>query len=110
MVRVLVNVCRDQWRVRASRRRLDAQFPASIASLRPSDPEAALIAQTTVWSALGRLAPRRRAVIVLYELEGAAIPQIATLLGISTVTVRWHLSRGRRELAHIVRGFEKGRS
>jgi RNA polymerase sigma-70 factor (ECF subfamily) len=108
MVRVLVNVCRDQWRVRAARRRLEARFPAASALPRPSDPEAALIAQTMVWSALGRLAPRRRAVIVLYELEGAGIPQIARMLGISTVTVRWHLSRGRRELAQAVRGLERG--
>jgi DNA-directed RNA polymerase specialized sigma24 family protein len=39
----------------------------------------------------------------MHELEGATIPAIATLLGVSAVTVRWHLSRGRRELGEIVR-------
>jgi DNA-directed RNA polymerase specialized sigma24 family protein len=30
------------------------------------------------------------------------IGDIARLLGISAVTVRWHLSRGRRDLARII--------
>ena len=46
-----------------------------------------------VWQALARLPPRRRTIVVLYELEGAAIPDIAKLLGVTAVTVRWHLSR-----------------
>jgi DNA-directed RNA polymerase specialized sigma24 family protein len=38
----------------------------------------------------------------MYELEGATIPAIAELLGVAPVTVRWHLSRGRRELAKVL--------
>jgi len=53
---------------------------------------------------MATLAPRRRAIVILYELEGTAIGDIASLLGVSPVTVRWHLSRGRRELARAVRG------
>jgi DNA-directed RNA polymerase specialized sigma24 family protein len=41
---------------------------------------------------------RRRAVVVMYELEGLAVPAIAVLLGVSAITVRWHLSMGRRDL------------
>jgi DNA-directed RNA polymerase specialized sigma24 family protein len=41
---------------------------------------------------------------VLYEIEGATIPAIARLLGVAAVTVRWHLSIGRRELAAAVDG------
>ena len=33
------------------------------------------------------------------EDEGATIPAIAKLLGVNAVTIRWHLSRGRKELA-----------
>ena len=40
--------------------------------------------------------------IILYELEGIGMPEIARLLGVSAITVRWHLSRGRKELAQIV--------
>ncbi len=104
LVRVLVNLCRDTWRKRANRARLDARQIAE----RSRHPEAALVARRAVWQALESLAPRRRAAIVLYELEGVAIADIATLLGVSAVTVRWHLSRGRRELARAIEGSREG--
>jgi RNA polymerase sigma-70 factor (ECF subfamily) len=66
-------------------------------------PEAALIAQTIVWRALMVLPPRRRAVVVLHEIEGASTVEIAGLLGIAAVTVRWHLARGRQQLARILK-------
>lgn len=73
-----------------------------------TSPEAALIAHTTVWRALQLLSPRRRAAIVLHELDGVSTAQIARLLGVSLVTVRWHLSRGRRELARAIVQDEVG--
>jgi DNA-directed RNA polymerase specialized sigma24 family protein len=39
----------------------------------------------------------------MHELEGLDVKEVAVLLGISAVTVRWHLSRGRRELARILK-------
>jgi RNA polymerase sigma factor (sigma-70 family) len=110
LVRILVNLSRDQWRRRASRRRLDALNQAERWTLARANPESALIAHTTVWRALQMLAPTRRAAIVLHELEGLGIPQIARLLGVSLVTVRWHLSRGRLELARTIANHEKGQS
>ena len=101
LVRVLINICRDGWRKRARRTgRLDEHHEASTPTTR--DPEAAFVAHNTIWRALDGLAPRRRAAIVLYELEGASIPDIAQLLGVTAITVRWHLSKGRRELARII--------
>src|SRR5207247_6983846 len=105
LVRVLINICRDRWRLRASHARLDPRGDAG-QPLRPADTEAAFIARSLVWQALDALPPRRRAVLIMYELEGAAIPAIARLLGVTPVTVRWHLSMGRRELAKIIRGDE----
>lgn len=100
LVRVLVNVRKDAWRKEARARRhgaaLDCAPPAD------SGPEARAIARTMVWRALDRLSPRRRAVIVLHELEGMHAQAIAVLLGVSAITVRWHLSQGRRELARIL--------
>ena len=69
-----------------------------------ADSESAVLARSIIWQALERLHPRRRAIIVLYEIEGATIPAIARLLGVAAVTVRWHLSIGRRELAAAVEG------
>jgi RNA polymerase sigma factor (sigma-70 family) len=103
LVRVLVNIQRDEWRRRAARKRLDPEGAAEAARPAPHDSEASFVAKTTVWHALERLQPRRRAVIVMYELEGATIPAIAKALGVTAVTVRWHLSMGRRELADVIK-------
>ena len=103
LVRVLVNLCRDRWRRKKTRERLDRspQMPPAAESL---NPEAALVAHSIVWDALERLDPRRRAVVVMYELEGTPIDVIARTLGVTRVTVRWHLSKGRRELAAAITG------
>ena len=108
LVRVLVNLQRDEWRRRSTKRRIDPEGAAHAARPEPSDVEGAFIAKATVWRALEQLDPRRRAAIVMYELEGAAIPAIAKSLGVSAVTVRWHLSRGRKELAGIIGRRAKG--
>jgi len=62
------------------------------------DGEAAALAKDAVRRALATLAPRRRAVVVLAELEERSTADIAALLGISKVTVRWHLAAGRAAL------------
>ena len=98
LVRILINICRDTWRKEAVRRRTALEAPPPVTGTT----EAALVARATIWRALEALSPRRRAIIVLYELEGLPIPGIARLLGIASVTVRWHLSVGRRELARVV--------
>jgi RNA polymerase sigma-70 factor (ECF subfamily) len=100
LVRVLINLRRDQWRRTAVRKRHDREDSRPAGAV--NDPEAVLIARATVWRALDRLTPRRRAVVVMHELEGLTIAAIATLLGISAVTVRWHLSRGRHDLARVL--------
>jgi|SRR5712671_6171833 len=106
LVRVLVNIKRDEWRREAAKKRIDPEGEAHAARAESSDHEAAFIAKTTVWRALEQLPPRRRAIIVMYELEGATIAAIANLLGVNAVTVRWHLSKGRRELASVLKGLE----
>jgi RNA polymerase sigma factor (sigma-70 family) len=98
---VLVNIRRDQWRKSANRKRL-VQANAILQRRDDSDCESALIARTTIWRALDVLSPRRRAVLVMYELEGLTISAIASLLGISTITTRWHLAKGRRDLATVL--------
>ena len=100
LVRVLINIRRDQWRKTAVRARHDKEL--SRPTNAEADPEAAFIARATVWRALDTSPPRRRAVVVLHELEGMTVSAIASLLGISAVTVRWHLSVGRRALARVL--------
>lgn len=106
LVRVLINIRRDQWRKASVRKRHNPSLSEARDSYR--DFEATLIAREEVWHALDALAPRRRAILIMYELEGLAIPAIASLLGISTITIRWHLSTGRRELTRSLQGFLGG--
>jgi RNA polymerase sigma-70 factor (ECF subfamily) len=97
LVRILVNVRRDQWRREG--RRKDYAYQVTHTASRPDDPERSFLIRTSVWRALDRLPPRRRAVVVMHEIDGLAVASIAGLLGINAITVRWHLSRGRREVA-----------
>jgi RNA polymerase sigma-70 factor (ECF subfamily) len=100
LVRVLINICRDRWRQNAVRTR--ARLEGQLAAEPAVDPEPRLIAQSLVRHALDALPPRRRMILMMYELDGAAIATISTLLGVSPVTVRWHLSIGRREMARAL--------
>jgi RNA polymerase sigma-70 factor, ECF subfamily len=102
LVRVMINVARDRWRQLAVRRRAAPELAYDAAAT--SGTESALLARSIIWQGLQRLPPRRRAILILYELEGVGIPAIARLLGVAAVTVRWHLSMGRRELAALVAG------
>ena len=102
LVRVLINICRDRWRHTAVRTRAAAEGHVRAATA--VSPEAGLLAKAMVQQALATLPPRRRAILVMYELEGATIPAIAKMLGVTAVTVRWHLSMWRREMAKALKG------
>src|SRR4051812_42219852 len=69
LVRVLVNLQRDEWRRQSTKKRIDPEGEAHAARAEPADAESALIAKTVVWRALEQLDPRRRAAIVMYELD-----------------------------------------
>ena len=103
LVRVLVNIRRDQWRKAGVRNRVAAESREPAVPV--TDAETSLVARTAIWSALDALSPRRRAVVVLHELDGLTVKDVSALLGISAITVRWHLSKGRRDLARILKPF-----
>lgn len=100
LVRVVVNLCRDRRRRAKVRSDRADELPNLLAPPpAPESPEGAAVARATVEAALAELAPRRRAVVVLAELEGLSTRAIARLLSITQVTVRWHLAAGRKALA-----------
>jgi RNA polymerase sigma factor (sigma-70 family) len=110
LVRVLINIRRDQWRKARTRSRFETTASGSNLSAPASgDLEAAFIARARVWRALDVLSTRRRAIVIMRELEGLAIPAIASLLGISQITVRWHLSKGRRDLTTALEGHTESK-
>jgi RNA polymerase sigma-70 factor, ECF subfamily len=99
LVTTLVNLARDRGRRAAVRQRAHVDFRPPLVV----GPEAAYVARIAVQDALARLDARRRAVVVLHEIEGEPVARIAALLGISAITVRWHLGRARRQLAVLLR-------
>jgi RNA polymerase sigma-70 factor (ECF subfamily) len=99
LVRTLVNLCRDRWRRLEVRSRVHAAMKKEDGT---EHPEPAAVIRATVRAALEKLPPRRRAAIVLHELDGLPVREVARLLGIGEVTVRWHLLAARRELAGVL--------
>jgi RNA polymerase sigma-70 factor (ECF subfamily) len=102
LVRTLVNLVRDRYRRLSVRTRVHADLRHE--GREASHPEEAAVARATVQAALARLAPRRRAVVVLHELDGVPVSGVARLLGVTEVTVRWHLLAARRDLAKVLLG------
>ena len=84
------------------RARIAAMLRAG-AAIYPSTLESALITKRAVWAALDVLHPRRRAIVVMHEIDGMSRAAIASpCLGISAITVGWHLSMARRELKSLL--------
>jgi len=106
LVRILVNLCRDRYR----RRKYRGQRRAELRPVRATrSPEEAVTARDAVHSALAQLPAKRRAVVVLRELEDRDTADIAALLGMRAVTVRWHLSQGRQQLRNLLGGEEEAK-
>ena len=61
-----------------------------------------------VREALTRLSPLDRATLVLADLEGRSMAEVAEVLGTSAVAVRLRASRARRKLARLLAGGEEG--
>jgi len=100
--RVTVNSAHD-WRQRSARRVDEVPWTAS-ADLAPAggaDPEAEVATdflRRRLEAGLASLSERERTVFVLRELEGLETTDVARALGITSITVRRHLSRAREHL------------
>ncbi len=100
LVRTTVNLCHDLGRRRHVRQRDRHKI---VPPNRPDpDPELRAVARSSVESALAALPARRRAVIVLSELEELSTRQVARLLGMRQATVRWHRAKAMRELRDLL--------
>ena len=85
--------------VRSGRRRLarDRSGPAGADTRAVAGPEEAVVSALWLGEAIGRLAPRQRAAVVLRHLGGLGMRDIADALGISVGTVKstLHAAYGR---------------
>lgn len=95
LLRVALNLARDDWR----RRRLAPAAPAPPAS----DP-ASQLDQLMLKQIILSMAPLYRDVFVLARFEGMTYGQIAQLKGVSVHTVRWRMARALEHCAAQLRG------
>ena len=109
LCRVGTRVCMTQLRRRYRRServalRASPQVLAAVADAADSPQVQAESAEAAaqVHAALERLAPERRTALVLYEMEGRSLEEIAAAMGSSVGTVKSRLFRGRRELAALL--------
>ncbi|MFI6790351.1 SigE family RNA polymerase sigma factor [Nonomuraea sp. NPDC050383] len=88
--RIIVNTHASWWR-RRWRREVPAESFPETADAR--DRAAEVDDRTALWSAIGTLSPRQRAVIVLHYFEGRTLTQVADIVGCSPGAVKSQLSR-----------------
>jgi RNA polymerase sigma factor (sigma-70 family) len=102
--RIVANRCANVRRTRS--REATETLSRSLESGRPRpDREAARGAlRSRLRAGLERLPDRQREVLMLYDVEGFAGAEIAEMLEISPVTVRWHLHQARAAMRAIMDG------
>lgn len=113
LYRICVNVALG--RIRTRRRRptaigvndLDGAAADPSLTERPETPEKSLERQRErerVYQALEQLAPKKRMVLYLHEIEGLDLKEIAYLVDSNPVTVRTRLFYARREFYRVLAG------
>jgi len=101
--RIAVNTCYDQ--LRKQKRRRSEPMPEHMDPADHTAEEAleAAAMRPEIERALSRLPPDFRVVIVLSDLEGMALPDVAEVLSVPIGTVKSRIFRGRRLLAEELR-------
>lgn len=91
-----------RWSVRFRHEREDDPVPQADAREVPS----ALLEQRErarlLRAALARLGERHRAVVVLHDLEGLSVPEVASIVECNELTVRSRLRDGRKKLRSLL--------
>jgi RNA polymerase sigma-70 factor (sigma-E family) len=89
---------RRRWHVRNVRPVADTTLADHVVPAR--DHAQHVVEDDAMWRQLSTLPPRQRAVLVLRYYEGLSDPEIASVLGTSSATVRSHASRALATLRH----------
>jgi len=103
LFQIAANEARD--RVRKRRREADAVEEAGRESIANRDPDSGRSSRefrSDLENCLSVLSPREREVFVLRDLEELDIKETAGALGISSISVRVHLSSARRKIRDVI--------
>jgi RNA polymerase sigma-70 factor (ECF subfamily) len=103
--RLLVNLGLDLRRKRAIRR-TESHDPETLEGGSAPDRETERAEfNRSLREALQALPDRQRMVVTLYEIDGLTTEEVAGMLNVSQVTVRWHLHQARRALREALEGW-----
>jgi RNA polymerase sigma-70 factor (ECF subfamily) len=103
--RLLVNLGRDQHR-KQTVRRTESQDPEAIpGGTRPDRETERSELRSSLSQALESLPDRQRLIVTLFEIDGRSTEEIAGMLNVSQVTIRWHLHQARRSLREALKGW-----
>jgi RNA polymerase sigma-70 factor, ECF subfamily len=103
--RVLVNLGLDQRR-KQKVRRTEPRDPESFAGGPSPDREVERAElKDSLGKALAALPDRQRLIVTLFEIDGHSTEEVATMLEVSQVTIRWHLHQARRTLREALKGW-----
>lgn len=91
LVRVTVNACRDALRKRSYRNHLSLDEVAEIPCSDQTE-------ESGIFSLLNTLSPADKNIILLHDLEGYALKEVAAMLGIGLSAAKMRLSRARERL------------
>jgi RNA polymerase sigma-70 factor (ECF subfamily) len=103
--RLLINTGIDQRR-KQTVRQTESHDPETFAgsSSPHRDAERAELRQS-LEDALRRLPARQRLIVSLFEIDGYSTEEVARMLDVSQVTIRWHLHQARRTLREALKGW-----
>ncbi|HEX6969672.1 MAG TPA: RNA polymerase sigma factor SigM [Micromonosporaceae bacterium] len=113
--RIVVNACLDRIRRQRSHRTVpfpDPATPSGDRSAGQSEPAAPIPDHDTVLvvrQALARLPVEQRAALILVDVQGYPVAEVAEILGVAEGTVKSRCARGRARLAMLLGDAAVGR-
>lgn len=103
--RLLVNLGLDQRR-KQKVRRTETYDPETFAGgVSPEQEMERTELKASLGKALEALPDRQRLIVTLFEIDGHSTEEVASMLQVSQVTIRWHLHQARRTLRETLKGW-----
>lgn len=106
LARIVFNACID--RVRHERVRPTVPWPDRDVPARRSDPAVELATRLAVDEALALLPLEQRVAVLLVDVRGYPVAEVAAILGVPTGTVKSRCARGRARLAVLLGHLREG--
>jgi RNA polymerase sigma-70 factor (ECF subfamily) len=103
--RLLVNLGLDLRRKQVVRRTESHDLETFPGGTRPDREAERAELGVALTRAVEGLSERQRLIVTMFEIDGHSTEEIASMLKVSQVTVRWHLHQARRALREVLKGW-----